>query len=121
MYIIDATIVGVDLANDWKYVKCIRCRKKTALNGDHYFCASCDTVVVNPRQAYKLVIRVVDKGEELSCVLFDEAAFSLLGITADELLMRSFSEGADDPYWIHDFFVDTLLAQRVILKIKIDR
>ncbi|KAD3067931.1 hypothetical protein E3N88_35811 [Mikania micrantha] len=27
----------------------------------------------------------------------------------------------DHPYWIHDFFVDTLLAQRVILKIKIYR
>ncbi|KAL8225586.1 hypothetical protein R6Q57_018143 [Mikania cordata] len=92
MYIIDATIVDVDLVNDWKYVKCSRCIKKTTLNGDRYFCASCDTVVVNPSQAYKLVIRVVDKGEELSCVLFDEAAFSLLGITADELLMRSFSE-----------------------------
>ncbi|KAL8191672.1 hypothetical protein R6Q57_028403 [Mikania cordata] len=121
MYIIDATIFDVDLVNDWKYVKCSRCRKKTTLNSDRYFCASCDTVVVNPSQAYKLVIRVVDKGEELSCVLFDEAAFSLLGITVDELLTRSFSEGADDPYWIEDFLFDTLLGQRVILKIKIDR
>ncbi|KAL8256722.1 hypothetical protein R6Q59_028763 [Mikania micrantha] len=79
---------------------------------------------------YKLVIRVVDKGEELSCVLFDEAAFSLLGITADELLTRSFSE-VSFHLWtymvlmIHTgfmtFFFDTLLAQRVILKIKIDR
>ncbi|KAL8189022.1 hypothetical protein R6Q57_029283 [Mikania cordata] len=113
MYIIDATIVDVDLVNDWKYVKCSRCRKKTTLNGDRYFCASCDTVV--------LVIRVVDKGEELSCVLFDKAVFSLLGNTANELLTRSFSEGADDPYWIEDFFFfDTLLGQRVILKIKID-
>ncbi|KAL8193715.1 hypothetical protein R6Q57_026407 [Mikania cordata] len=92
MYIIDATIVDVDLVNDWKYAKCSRCRKKTTLNGDRYFCASCDTLVVNPSQAYKLVIRVVDKGEELSCVLFDEAAFSFLGITAYELLTRSFSE-----------------------------
>ncbi|KAL8268908.1 hypothetical protein R6Q59_002706 [Mikania micrantha] len=130
MYIIDATIVDVDLVNDWKYVKCSRCRKKTTLNGDCYFCASCDTVVVNPSQAYKLVIRVVDKGEELSCVLFDEAVFSLLGITVDELLTRSFSE-VSFHLWtymvlmIHTgfmtFFFDTLVAQRVILKIKIDR
>ncbi|KAL8193775.1 hypothetical protein R6Q57_026467 [Mikania cordata] len=93
IYIIDATIVDVDLVNDWKYVKCSRCRKKTTLNGDRYFCASCDKVVVNPSQAYyKLVIRVVDKGEELSCVLFDEVVFSLLGITSYELLTRSFFE-----------------------------
>ncbi|KAL8200770.1 hypothetical protein R6Q57_012109 [Mikania cordata] len=85
---------------------------------------SCNREVRNmviSNERYKLVIHVVDKCEELSCVLFDEAAFSLLGITADELLTRSFSEGADDPYWIQDFFFDTLLGQRVILKIKIDR
>ncbi|KAD2804569.1 hypothetical protein E3N88_37946 [Mikania micrantha] len=54
-------------------------------------------------------------------MLFDEATFALIGITADDLLTRSFTEGVDDPYWIHDFFFDTLLARRVIIKIKIDR
>ncbi|KAL8192672.1 hypothetical protein R6Q57_027505, partial [Mikania cordata] len=114
MYIIDATIVDVDLVNDWKYVKCNRCRKKTTLNGDRYFCASCDTVVVNPSQAYKLVIRVVDKGEELSCVLFDEAAFSLLRNTADELLTRSFSEIKIDRYNLAPNYVRRFTVSKYI-------
>ncbi|KAD7116694.1 hypothetical protein E3N88_03962 [Mikania micrantha] len=80
MYIIDATIIGVDLVTDWKYVKCSRCRKKTALNGDHYFCASCNTIVVNPRRAYKLVIHVVNKGEDLSCVMLMKLRLLFLGL-----------------------------------------
>ncbi|KAL8218435.1 hypothetical protein R6Q57_021808 [Mikania cordata] len=78
---------------------------------------------------YKLVICVTDKGEDLSCMLFDEATFALIGITADDLLMRSFTEvifhlWSYTALMIHIglmTFFDTLLARRVTIKIKIDR
>jgi hypothetical protein len=41
---------------------------------------------------YKLVIRVADKGEEMTCVLFNEAAVLLLGITVDDLLIKSLTK-----------------------------
>jgi hypothetical protein len=30
-------------------------------------------------------------------------------------------QGANDPYWVHDFFLDNLCARRAILRIKIDK
>ncbi|KAK1441201.1 hypothetical protein QVD17_07042 [Tagetes erecta] len=41
-------------------------------------------------------------------------------LAAEDLLMKSFSEGADDPNWIHTFIFDALCARNVILRIKID-
>ncbi|KAI7734696.1 hypothetical protein M8C21_032115, partial [Ambrosia artemisiifolia] len=91
MYNIDVNIIGVDLANDWKYGK------------------------------YKLDLCVTNTcKEQMTCVLFNEAAISLRGMTVDDLVNRSLLEGADDPNWILYFLNDTLCAQRVILRIKID-
>ncbi|KAJ9543755.1 hypothetical protein OSB04_023462 [Centaurea solstitialis] len=90
-YTIDVVIIDIDMFNDWKFVQ------------------------------YKLVLRVTNSQEEMLCVLFNEAVIDFVGLTIDELLIKSNLEGADDPDWIHDFLTESLCARRVILTIKIDR
>ncbi|KAI3794660.1 hypothetical protein L1987_37293 [Smallanthus sonchifolius] len=121
MFNIVSTIIDIDMSEDWKYVQCSTCRKKTILVEGRYFCRACEKNIVNPEQAYKLVIRVIDKGEEMLCVLFNDAALPLLGISAGGLISKSLSEGADDPHWIHDYFLEHLCAQQVIIRIKVDK
>ncbi|KAJ0539430.1 hypothetical protein HanHA300_Chr08g0286171 [Helianthus annuus] len=58
--------------------------------------------------------------KEITCVLFDDAANLLLGLTAEQLIVKSLSEGPDDPCWIYEFLMDTLCAQHVIFRIKVD-
>lgn len=120
-YTIDATIVDIDMYNDWKFTRCSNCRKKASFVNNQYYCNICDKVIANPLQAYKLVIEVVDGDYEMSCVLFYDYAKPLIGITVDELLTKSFCEGADDPDWIYNFLVDILYGRRVLLSIKVDK
>ncbi|MFS7937865.1 hypothetical protein Hanom_Chr05g00432791 [Helianthus anomalus] len=56
----------------------------------------------------------------ITCVLFDDAANLLLGITAEQLIIKTLSEGPDDPYWIYEFLTDALCARHVIFRIKVD-
>ncbi|KAJ0760844.1 hypothetical protein HanOQP8_Chr04g0142691 [Helianthus annuus] len=56
----------------------------------------------------------------MTCVLFNEAAISLLKITADELVKKSLSEVVDDPNWIESYLNENLCSRRVIFVIKID-
>ncbi|KAJ0795860.1 hypothetical protein HanPI659440_Chr04g0155341 [Helianthus annuus] len=49
----------------------------------------------------------------MACFLFNEAAVSLLKITADEL-------DVDDPNWIESYLNENLCSRRVIFVIKID-
>ncbi|KAK9050845.1 hypothetical protein SSX86_030188 [Deinandra increscens subsp. villosa] len=119
MYTVDGTITGIDMTSDWKYVNCDACNKKASFKDGHYFCSTCKRNVINPRQAYKLVLRVFN-GEELECVLFNSTAKPLLRISADELLMRSFTEGGDDPHWIANYLNDNLVCYKLKIIIKID-
>ncbi|XP_021995557.1 uncharacterized protein LOC110892715 [Helianthus annuus] len=121
MYNIAATIVDIDFTDDWKYIRCSTCRKKTQFVDAAYYCLACKKDVANPRQAYKLVVRVLDNGVEMTCVLFDDVAVALLDITAEELVIRSLSEGVDDPFWAQYYLLDTLCARSVIFRIKVDR
>ncbi|KAK9056403.1 hypothetical protein SSX86_027494 [Deinandra increscens subsp. villosa] len=118
-YTVDGTITGIDMTSDWKYVNCDAYNKMTSFRDGHYFCSACKRNVINPRQAYKLVLRVFN-GEELECVLFNSTSKPLLRISADELLMRSFSEGGDDPHWIANYLVDNLVCYKLKIIIKID-
>ncbi|KAJ9537834.1 hypothetical protein OSB04_030567 [Centaurea solstitialis] len=120
-YTIDAIIIGVDLLNDWKFVQCRTCLKKVMLVDGCYFCPHCNKNLDNPRQSYKLVIQVTNYQEEMLCVLFNQAAIDLVGLTVDELLMKSSLEGADDPYWVHEFLSESLCARSVILTIKVNQ
>ncbi|KAI3783560.1 hypothetical protein L1987_42644 [Smallanthus sonchifolius] len=120
MYNTDATIVDIDMVNDGKYVPCTTCRKKETLINGHYFCEACQRHVINPRQAYKLVVRATDKEEDIGCVIFNDVAIALIGITGDDLIMKSFEQGADDPDWIREFLIENLSGWRAILRIKID-
>nr|GFC19323.1 replication factor A protein 1 [Tanacetum cinerariifolium] len=52
----------------------------------------------------------------MNCVLFNSDATLLLGYTVDELITK----GAKNPDWIVDFFIDSLIAKCVVLRIKID-
>ncbi|PWA67015.1 protein kinase-like domain-containing protein [Artemisia annua] len=72
-------------------------------------------------QRYKLVIKVRDNGEDIDCVLFNSAATEILGLTVEELITKTLKEGAGDPNWIVDYFVDNLFTQLVVLEIKIDK
>ncbi|XP_035837306.1 uncharacterized protein LOC118485145 [Helianthus annuus] len=69
---------------------------------------------------FKLVVRVVDNDVEMMCVLFDDVVIALIGITAEELLSKSLSEGVNDPLWAHTYLVDSLCARSVTFRIKID-
>ncbi|KAK9048858.1 hypothetical protein SSX86_032175 [Deinandra increscens subsp. villosa] len=90
MYTVDGTITGIDMTSDWKYVNCDACNKKASFKDGHYFCSACKRNVINPRQA------------------------------ADELLMRSFTEGGDDPHWIANYLNDNLVCYKLKIIIKID-
>ncbi|KAJ0779298.1 putative nucleic acid-binding, replication factor A [Helianthus annuus] len=85
-----------------------------------YYCVSCQQNVLNPQIAFKLVVRVVDNDVEMTCVLFDDVVIALIGITAEELLSKSLSEGVNDPLWAHTYLVDSLCARSVTFRIKID-
>ncbi|XP_022030268.2 uncharacterized protein LOC110931169 [Helianthus annuus] len=69
---------------------------------------------------YKLAVELWNEGKEITCVLFDDAANLLLELTAEQLIVKSLSEGPDDPCWIYEFLMDTLCAQHVIFRIKVD-
>ncbi|KAF5823159.1 hypothetical protein HanXRQr2_Chr01g0035301 [Helianthus annuus] len=56
----------------------------------------------------------------MTCVVFNEAAVSLLKISADELVNKSLSEGVDDPNWIELYLNENLCSRMVIFVIKID-
>ncbi|KAJ0735202.1 putative nucleic acid-binding protein [Helianthus annuus] len=87
----------------------------------YYFCWNCEEDVVNPRHVYKLELCVTNgTNDEMTCVLFNEAAVSLLKITADELVNKSLSEGVDDPNRIESYLNENLCSRRVIFVIKID-
>ncbi|MFS7975616.1 putative nucleic acid-binding protein [Helianthus anomalus] len=73
------------------------------------------------KMLYKLELCVTNgTNDKMTCVLFNEAAVSLLKITADELVNRSLSEGVDDPNWIESYLNENLCSRRVIFVIKID-
>ncbi|KAI3745448.1 hypothetical protein L1987_58560 [Smallanthus sonchifolius] len=92
MYNVDVAIVDVDMSTGWKYVHCNTCRKKTTLLNNRYFCDACRKSVMNPRKVYKLVVRVIDQEEDAVFVLFNDAALAILGITVDDLMLKSLSE-----------------------------
>ncbi|GJY22281.1 replication factor A protein 1 [Tanacetum coccineum] len=107
-YILDANVVGVDLVNDWKFVQCTQCFGKANWNKDHYFCEKkCKRRVINPRQMYKLVLQVGNGCHVMDCVFFNQYARNLLG--------------ADNRYWIEDYFVMNLYGERVVIEIKVDK
>ncbi|XP_022027999.1 uncharacterized protein LOC110929180 [Helianthus annuus] len=60
---------------------------------------------------YKLAVQLWNQEKEITCVLFDDAANLLLGLTAEQLIIKTLSEGADDPYWIYEFLMDALCAR----------
>ncbi|CAH1426008.1 unnamed protein product [Lactuca virosa] len=120
-YTIEGTIVDIDMFNDWKFVQCGTCRKKVTMRDGRYYCFSCQKNVDNPRQSYKLVVRIIDKGEEIMCVVFNEAATSLISFTVDELVNKSLLEGAGDPNWVKDFLLGSLCGHKVIFTIKVDK
>nr|GEU65446.1 putative PIF1 DNA helicase/replication protein A1-like protein [Tanacetum cinerariifolium] len=92
-YIVYGMVTGIDMNHDWKYIQCTR---------------------------YKLVITIQDNNEEMKCVLFNSDATLLLGYTVEELITKSINEGAENPDWIVDYFIDSLIAKWVVLGIKID-
>lgn len=57
----------------------------------------------------------------MSCVLFNQVAIDLVGLTVDELLTKSSLEGGEDPHWLHDFLIESLCARRVILTITVNQ
>ncbi|KAI3693658.1 hypothetical protein L1987_76606 [Smallanthus sonchifolius] len=120
MYNVDVAIVDVDMSTGWKYVHCNTCRKKTTLINNRYFCDACRKSVMNPRQVYKLVVRVIDQEEDAVFVLFNDAALAILGLTVDDLMLKSLSEGAGDPNWIHEFLIESLYGTNAVFRIKID-
>ncbi|XP_022003575.1 uncharacterized protein LOC110901029 [Helianthus annuus] len=69
---------------------------------------------------YKLAVQLWNQEKEITCVLFDDAANLLLGLTAEQLIIKTLSEGADDPYWIYEFLMDALCARHVIFRIRVD-
>ncbi|PWA54772.1 alanine-2-oxoglutarate aminotransferase 2 [Artemisia annua] len=103
-FIVYGMVIGIDMDHDWKYIQCNKCFKKAKEEGNQY----------------KLVITIQDDNEEMNCVLFNTDAILLLGHTVDELITKSIKEGAGDPDWIVDYFIDSLIAKWVVLGIKID-
>ncbi|GJW73948.1 replication protein A 70 kDa DNA-binding subunit B [Tanacetum coccineum] len=49
---------------------------------------------------YKLVIQVRDHGEDIDCVLFNSDATQLLGITVEDLITKTLTEGEATSNWI---------------------
>ncbi|KAL4580677.1 hypothetical protein LXL04_016878 [Taraxacum kok-saghyz] len=90
-FCICGTIVDVDV-REWKYVRCSDCRKKVVLCEGRFYCGSCKKNTINPREAYMLAVKVYEKNEFMTCVLFDVAATPLLGFTVDQLVNMSLSE-----------------------------
>ncbi|GJY22280.1 ATP-dependent DNA helicase PIF1-like protein [Tanacetum coccineum] len=106
-YILDANIVGVDLVNDWKFVQCTQCFGKANWNKDHYFCEK--------STSFGNGCHVMD------CVFFNQYARNLLGVSVDDLINKALTLGADNRYWIEDYFVMNLYGERVVIEIKVDK
>ncbi|KAJ0807747.1 putative nucleic acid-binding, replication factor A [Helianthus annuus] len=84
----------------------------------YYFCWNCEEDVVNPHHVYKLELCVTnDTNDEMTCVVFNEAAVSLLKITADELVNNSLSEVY---FTFQSYLNENLCSPRVFFVIKID-
>ncbi|GKC74082.1 replication protein A 70 kDa DNA-binding subunit B, partial [Tanacetum coccineum] len=121
-FILDVNVVGVDLVNDWKFVQCTECFGKATWNKDHYFCEKkCNRRVINPRQTYKLVLKVGNGCHVMDCVFFNQYARNLLGVSVDDLINKALTLGAGNPYWIEDYFVMNLYGERVVIEIKVDK
>ncbi|KAK9055722.1 hypothetical protein SSX86_026807 [Deinandra increscens subsp. villosa] len=120
MYNIYVNVIGVDFTNDWKYVPCPICRRKSTFENGHYYCSNCKKNVMNPRQGYKLVLNVIESGVQASFVLFDDYAIPFLGFTVDELIEKSNLEGVDNPEWVVDFLNELVLAREAMFRIKVD-
>ncbi|GKA77541.1 hypothetical protein Tco_0784002 [Tanacetum coccineum] len=111
MFILDVNVVGVDLVNDWKFVQCNECFGKATWNKDNYFC----------EKKYKLVLKVGNGCHVMDCVFFNQYVRNLLGVSVDDLINKALTLGADNPYWIEDYFVMNLYGERVVIKIKVDK
>ncbi|KAL4573439.1 hypothetical protein LXL04_020245 [Taraxacum kok-saghyz] len=119
-FCICGTIFDVDV-REWKYVRCSDCRKKAVLCEGRFYCVRCKKNTTNPREAYMLAVKVYDKNEFMTCVLFDVAATPLLGFTVEQLVKMSLSEGAGNPAWISNLLYESLLGLHVVFGIKIDK
>ncbi|GJT16426.1 replication protein A 70 kDa DNA-binding subunit B [Tanacetum coccineum] len=121
-FILDANVIGVDLVNDWKFVQSTECFGKATWNKDHYFYEKkCNRRVINPRQTYKLVLKVGNGCHVMNCVFFNHYARNLLGVSVDDLINKALTLGAGNPYWIEDYFVMNLYGERVVIEIKDDK
>nr|XP_043614285.1 uncharacterized protein LOC122586355 [Erigeron canadensis] len=56
----------------------------------------------------------------MECIVFNDNAIKLLGCTVDELIAKDSQEGAGDPNWILDFFIESLFGVPVVFGIKVD-
>nr|GEW89833.1 replication factor A protein 1 [Tanacetum cinerariifolium] len=114
-FIISSMVIGIDLYNDWKFIRCPTCCHKVDWANVHYYCKECIKNVTIPRQTYKLVITIgTQDDEEINCVLFNTIVNQLLGYTVEELLTKSIKE-------LDDFFVDKLIGQSIVLSIKTNK
>ncbi|GHJ87289.1 hypothetical protein NliqN6_3691 [Naganishia liquefaciens] len=82
-------------SESFSYPACPTCNKKVVEENDGWRCEKCDAVYPKPLHRYILNLSVMDHTGHVWITAFNEAAESLLGKTADELVeMKEADEGA---------------------------
>ncbi|XP_071721943.1 replication factor A protein 1-like [Rutidosis leptorrhynchoides] len=86
-----ARVIEVESTENWYYEGCTMCNKKVEKNGTKWWCPKCqDMVIAEPK--FKMQVRVHDRTETTSLILFDRMVKLLIGKSATNLINPSKKE-----------------------------
>ncbi|KAJ1415298.1 hypothetical protein SESBI_18255 [Sesbania bispinosa] len=95
-FIVLASVVSVLNENSWWYASCTF-HRAVAMDGDKYYCLSCDMHVQDASTRYKLKVEVYDGDDTAAFILFDADAELLVGRNCAELLSATKATLHDEP------------------------
>ncbi|KAK1394567.1 hypothetical protein POM88_013623 [Heracleum sosnowskyi] len=81
-----AEIVAIVDGEGWYYTCCPKCARKVRLLGQGYYFGSCAENVSDPKQRYKLIVRVVDISGTTTFTLFNKEVERLVVVPVENIL-----------------------------------
>ncbi|KAK1393982.1 hypothetical protein POM88_013038 [Heracleum sosnowskyi] len=81
-----AEITAILDGEGWYYTCCPKCARKVRLLGQGYYCGSCAENVSDPKQRYKLIVRVVDISGTTTFTLFNKEVERLVVVPVENIL-----------------------------------
>ncbi|ESW33865.1 hypothetical protein PHAVU_001G105000 [Phaseolus vulgaris] len=109
----DSTIKHIVANDDWWYTACL-CGKVVYPDSKMFFCEKCNKHVIKVQQRYKLKVRVIDKTDSTTFILFDRDATTLINKSCAELF-ESHDKNGDSGVLPKEF--DLLIDKVVLFKV----